>query len=182
MGKSIDRLSPHHIEFIKMQKVFFVATAPNEGFINLSPKGMDSFRIINDRTVVWLNLTGSGNETAAHLLDNPRMTIMMCAFEGPPTILRLYGEAKAVHSYDADWENYVSMFPDHLGTRQFLVLDLQKVMTSCGFGVPIMEFKQEREELARWSEKKGEHGILAYQQEHNLVSLNGKDTGLNGDF
>jgi hypothetical protein len=182
MGKSIDKLSPHHIEFIEKQKVFFVATAPDEGFINLSPKGMDSFRVINEKTVVWLNLTGSGNETAAHLLDNTRMTIMMCAFEGPPMILRLYGQARSIHSYDEDWDNYTGMFPNHLGTRQFHVLDLEKVMTSCGFGVPIMEFKNEREELRKWSEKKGEEGILAYQQEHNLVSLNGKDTGLNGDF
>lgn len=178
MGKQGSELTPFHIDFIKKQKVFFVATAPKDGFINLSPKGMDSFRVLNEKSIVWMNLTGSGNETAAHLLEDPRMTIMMNAFEGAPMILRLYGNAKAVHVRDDDWAKYAALFPTMPGIRQFIVLELEKVMTSCGFGVPVMEYRGDRKELTNWAEKKGEDGLSAYQLEHNWVSLNGKPTGL----
>ncbi|MCB9262528.1 MAG: pyridoxamine 5'-phosphate oxidase family protein [Flavobacteriales bacterium] len=178
MANKENNLNPFHIEFIQKQKVFFVATAPTEGFINLSPKGMDSFRVIDNQTIVWLNLTGSGNETAAHLLENPRMTIMMTAFEGDPLILRLYGKAVAFHPRDQEWEDYIHLFPEMPGSRQIIELKLEKVMTSCGFAVPIMEFKKERSQLIDWSNKKGEEGILEYQKNKNVLSLNGKPTGL----
>lgn len=178
MGSKSTSLSKHHKQFIEEQKMFFVATAPVEGFINLSPKGMDSFRVIDDTTVVWLNLTGSGNETAAHLLEDSRMTIMMNAFEGNPMILRLYGSAEVIHERDAEWSQLIGLFQDVLGARQIFKLHIELVQTSCGFGVPIMQYQSDRTELRKWSEKKGDSGIRAYHQEKNVVSLNGKPTGL----
>ncbi|MFT5725122.1 MAG: hypothetical protein ACI9JN_002245 [Bacteroidia bacterium] len=178
MGKSTTYLTQHHKDFIASQKVFFVATSPLDGFINLSPKGVDSFRIIDDTTIVWLNLTGSGNETAAHLLEDSRMTIMMNAFEGNPMIHRLYGEAKAIHQRDAQWESYFQLFTETLGARQIIEMKLEKVMTSCGFGVPVMEYNQDRTALRSWAEKKRTEGLLLYHKEKNVTSLNGKPTGL----
>ena len=178
MGSKSQTLSQHHKQFIENQKIFFVATAPIDGFINLSPKGTDSFRIIDDQTIAWLNLTGSGNETAAHVIEDPRMTIMMNAFEGNPMILRLYGQARVLHQRDEEWKHYIGLFEKVLGTRQLFVMDIEMVQTSCGFGVPVMEFKHNRSELSKWAEKKGESGIKAYHEEKNTVSLNGKPTGL----
>ncbi len=178
MGKKSEKIEPFHKEFIAKQKVFFVATAPADGFINLSPKGSDSFRIVDDQTIVWLNLTGSGNETAAHLLEDKRMTIMMNAFEGPPMILRIYGQATAIHHRDAKWESYIGLFEDAISARQVIELKIEMVMTSCGFGVPVMEFKEERKQLDAWANKKGQEGVHAYWKEKNVVSLNGKPTGL----
>ena len=182
MGKTSPHLSIHHQNFIRQQKMFFVATAPPNGFINLSPKGMDSFRIINENKVVWLNLTGSGNETAAHLLEDDRMTIMMNAFDGNPMILRIYGKAKTVHQRDHDWEKWIALFDETAGARQIFVVNVDMVQTSCGFGVPIMEFKGNRPELANWTKKKGEEGLRHYHLEKNTVSLNGKTTGLIEDL
>ncbi|MFT5513113.1 MAG: hypothetical protein ACI8SE_001513 [Bacteroidia bacterium] len=178
MGKSTAYLTAQHQAFIQRQKVFFVATAPKEGFINLSPKGMYSLKVLNENTVIWLNLTGSGNETAAHLLEDKRMTIMMNAFDSNPMILRIYGIATAIHKRDAKWEAYTNHFDSFLGARQIFEVSIERVQTSCGFGVPIMEFKQERTEMTRWAEKKGEDGIVQYQSEKNVLSLNGKPTGL----
>ena len=118
MGKFYTSINKRVQTFIEAQKIFFVATAPKTGRINLSPKGMDSFRILNENRVLWLNVTGSGNETAAHILEDDRITIMFCAFEGNPNILRLYGTAKAIHPKDASWKNVVSLFPKIPGTRQ----------------------------------------------------------------
>lgn len=178
MGKNSTSLNPFHTEFIAKQKIFFVATAPKEGYINLSPKGIDSFRVMDETTVVWLNLTGSGNETAAHLLEDNRMTIMMNAFEGPPLILRIYGEAYSIHSRDEEWKDYIGLFGQTMGARQLIKLKVERVQTSCGFGVPIMEFKEERTQLKDWAIKKGEDGLEAYQREKNQRSMNGKPTGL----
>lgn len=178
MGNKTTSLTRQHKEFIAQQKLFFVATAPDTGFINLSPKGMDSLRVIDDKTIVWLNLTGSGNETAAHLLEDSRMTIMMNAFEGNPMILRLYGTAVAIHERDQDWKQYIGLFDDMAGTRQLFVLHIELIQTSCGFGVLVMEYKHDRTELRKWSEKKGDDGIREYQNEKNMLSLNGKPTGL----
>jgi len=178
MTKHQSSLSPQQQEFIQNQHVFFVATAPPEGFINLSPKGVDSFRILDAETVIWLNLTGSGNETAAHLLEDDRMTIMFCAFEGNPMILRLQGHCIALHPRDNEWEDYIHLFPDMTGSRQLMKMTLTRVAKSCGFGVPTMEFKHERREIETWSKKKGDDGILAYWIEKNALSLNGKPTGI----
>ena len=178
MGKPGKRLTPQHIAFIQERHVFFVATAPNHGKINLSPKGIDTFRILDDTTVAWLNLTGSGNETAAHVLENGRMTIMMCAFEGSPNILRIYGTARAVHPGDKEWPEVSKDFPELPGTRQIFIVHVDGVMNSCGFGVPIMEYKEERSTLLDWADKKGEEGIMQYQLDNNVTSLDGLETGL----
>ena len=178
MGQKINELTPFLTEFIEQQKVFFVGTAAESGTVNVSPKGMDTLRVSSPNTVVWQNLTGSGNETAAHLLKNDRMTIMFCAFSGNPMILRLYGEAKCYHEEDAFYRNNIKHFDELPGTRQLIELKISLVQTSCGFAVPFMEYKEDRPTLIEWSDKKGEVGITQYQQEKNRVSLDGFETGL----
>lgn len=172
----IAHLTEEQIKFISNQRVFFVATSPPEGFINLSPKGMDSFRVLRPDTVIWLNMTGSGNETAAHILEDNRMTIMFCAFEGKPMILRLNGHAKAYHARDAGFDGLKNHFPDLPGTRQIFELKLTRVANSCGFGVPHLKFKEERRELEDWTLQKGKDGIHEYWERKNVVSLNNKPT------
>ena len=176
MGKKLDAITPELKEFIQNQKVFFVGTAANDGRVNVSPKGTDSFRVIDKNKIVWLNLTGSGNETAAHLLKNNRMTIMFCAFEGKPLILRLYGKAKIYHKRDSGFHNYSNLFAENTGARQIIEMDVDLVQTSCGFAVPFMDFKEERTTLNAWAEKQGEDKIKAYWKEKNTVSIDGFET------
>ncbi len=164
--------------FIEAQQLFFVATAAREGRVNVSPKGLDSLRVVSPTRVVWLNGTGSGNETAAHLRDVPRMTLMFCSFVREPLILRLYGTARAVHSHDPGWAELTGLFPPMRGSRNVFVLDVELVQTSCGYGVPEFEFVGQRELMDNWAAKKGPDGLAAYQQEHNLVSIDGFPTGL----
>lgn len=164
--------------FIEAQQLFFVATAAREGRVNVSPKGLDSLRVVSPTRVVWLNGTGSGNETAAHLQDVPRMTLMFCSFVREPLILRLYGTARAVHSRDAEWAELTGLFPPMRGSRNVFVLDVDLVQTSCGYGVPEFEFVGQRALMDNWAAKKGPDGLAAYQQEHNLVSIDGFPTGL----
>ena len=152
MGKKLDSISAELQEFIEAQKVFFVGTAADDGRVNVSPKGTDSFRVINKNKIVWLNLTGSGNETAAHLIKNNRMTIMFCAFEGKPLILRLYGKAEIFHKRDKDFNKYSYLFPENEGTRQIIEMEVDLVQTSCGWAVPFMDFKMERTTLNKWAE------------------------------
>lgn len=178
MGKQYDAIPSELNDFIQQQKIFFVATAGQAGRVNLSPKGMDSLRIIDDHTVRWLNVTGSGNETAAHVLENQRMTIMFCAFDGKPMILRLYGNATMVQPKDAEWDQWSQEFPALPGARQIFTLNVDLVQTSCGMGVPFFDYKEERQQLNRWAEKKGEQGIEQYWMEKNAVSLDGKTTGI----
>lgn len=178
MGKRLKKLTPRLIDFISNQKVFFVATAMADGKINISPKGMESLKVVHENKVVWLNLTGSGNETAAHLRYSERMTIMFCAFEGPPLILRLYGRAKAYHKRDKAWEEHFSLFPKYAGSRQLIEMDIELVQTSCGFGVPFMDYKGERDLLEPWAEEKGDDGLLAYMEQKNSESLDGHPTGI----
>lgn len=173
MGGLLSSLTEKEIEFISNQKMFFVATAPTEGKINLSPKGIDSFRVLNENQVVWLNLTGSGNETQAHVDENGRMTIMMCAFEGAPNILRLYGSAEAILPNDEKWSELIKLFPVIPGTRQLLLLDIEAIQNSCGFGVPFYDYKGERETLINWADKKGTDGVRAYQEDKNTESIDG---------
>ncbi|SMG46585.1 pyridoxamine 5'-phosphate oxidase family protein [Arenibacter troitsensis] len=181
MGKKLDSITAELKEFIERQKIFFVGTAASEGRVNLSPKGTDSFRILHENKIVWLNLTGSGNETAAHLLKNNRMTIMFCAFEGKPLILRLYGQAKIYHNRDMEFHGFINLFPENTGARQIIEMDIDLVQTSCGFAVPFMDFKEDRNTLNSWSTKQGKEGIEAYWKNKNTLSLDGFETKILGD-
>lgn len=166
--------------FIERQRMFFVATAARDGRVNVSPKGMDSLRIIDDTHILWLNLTGSGNETAAHLLDTPRMTLMFCAFEGDALILRTYGTARAINRRDAGWADALAQFPTMAGSRQIFELEIDLVQSSCGTGVPFMEFAGERgaEEMVKHWDDLGKEGVEMYWRKKNVESLDGAPTGL----
>jgi hypothetical protein len=178
MGKQFSEISPELQNFIKDQNIFFVGTAAEDGRVNVSPKGHNSLKVLNSNKLVWLNLTGSGNETAAHLLKNSRMTIMFCAFEGKPMILRLYGHAKIYHERDNEFHNYIDLFEKNTGSRQIIELNIDLVQTSCGFSVPFMDFKEERGMLNAWSEKQGKARIEAYWQEKNTKSIDGFETNI----
>ncbi len=178
MGKTFTEIKELHQIFIENQKMFFVSTAPRQGRINLSPKGMDSFRVREPNRVAWLNLTGSANETAAHLMEDTRMTVMFCSFEEDPMILRLYGQARALHPRDGDWRELRSLFPEQAGVRQMIDMEVDLVHTSCGYGVPRYEYVGERPLLNDWLEKKGEAGIREYWESKNALSLDGKPTGI----
>ncbi len=178
MGKQYDRISDKHIEFIIRQQIFFVATCAGEGRVNVSPKGLDSLRIIDPGRVVWLNLTGSGNETATHLMEDGRITLMFCAFEGEPKILRLYGKASS-HLEGSDvWDAHIGRFPLLPGARQIILMDVDLVATSCGFGVPLFEYAGQRDMLTDWAEKKGEKGVREFREKYNRRSIDGKPTDL----
>jgi len=180
MGKKLDHITPELQSFINLQKIFFVATAAPAGTVNLSPKGMDSLRVLGPNRVMWLNVTGSGNETAAHLLQSDRITVMFCAFEGKPLILRLYGRARAYHQQDPEWGEYAHLFPTFAGARQLIDIDVEIVQTSCGMAVPFMDYNHEREELNKWAEKQGPDGIQAYWERKNVTSFDGFETGIFG--
>jgi hypothetical protein len=178
MGAVHESISPELQSFIEAQRVFFVATAPLEagGHVNLSPKGMDTFRVLSPARVAYLDLTGSGNETAAHLAQNGRVTFMFCAFEGKPMILRLYGRGRLVTPASAEWGELSPRFPALPGARQVVVADVTRVQTSCGFGVPRMTFDAERDALVRWAESKGEDGLRRYREQKNRTSIDGLPT------
>lgn len=178
MAKFYRQLDDTLCDFICEQKMFFTATAPKAGRINLSPKGMDTFRCIDNHTVAYLDLTGSGNETAAHITENGRLTIMFCSFSEKPLILRLYGNGRVVKPKDEEWQLFHSHFLSRLGERQIIVLDIDSVQTSCGFAVPIYELKEERPTLTQWAAKKGEVGIKEYREAKNQYSIDGLPTNL----
>lgn len=180
MGKFHDSIQEHHADFILKQKMFFVASAPlgSDGHVNLSPKGLDSFRILSPTQVAYMDIVGSGNETSAHMLENGRITFMFCAFEDAPNILRLYGKGYTVLPGDEQWTELSAHFSLQPATRQIIVADIHKVQTSCGFGVPLYEYTGERDHAQKWAEKKGAAGLEAYKQEKNLVSLDGLPTAL----
>ncbi len=180
MGKRLDQITPELKSFIEKQPIFFVGTAASDGRVNVSPKGTDSFRVIDQNKIVWLNLTGSGNETAAHLLKNNRMTIMFCAFEGKPMILRLYGNAQIYHKRDPGFSTYTHLFPENAGARQIIEMDVDLVQTSCGFAVPFMDYKEERTTLNDWSTKQGADKIEEYWKNRNTLSIDGFDTKILG--
>ena len=173
-----EELNEDLVNFIKDQKVFFVATAVSEGTINLSPKGLDSLRVVENNRILWMNLTGSGNETAAHVQENPRMTIMMNAFEGKPLILRIYGKAKVIHHLDEEWKEFVDFFPYSEGSRQIFDLSIELIQTSCGWAVPKYEFKKERDILDKSNKVAGEKGIRSYWRSSNTKSLDGMKTNI----
>jgi Pyridoxamine 5'-phosphate oxidase len=178
MAERFKTLDDKHMAFIREQHLYFVGTAGAAGYVNVSPKGMDSFRIVDDTTVAWLNLTGSGNETAAHVLENGRMTIMFCSFDKQPLIMRLYGQATAIHSRDERWTELSALFPAYTGARQIFQLELELVQTSCGYAVPYYKLQGERPTLTKWADNRGEAGIQDYWVEKNTKSLNDKDTGI----
>jgi hypothetical protein len=179
MAKVYPALLTEHIELIEQQAMFFVATAPrsDDGHINLSPKGLDSFRILSPERIAYLDLTGSGNETTAHIAENGRVTIMFCTFSGPPRILRIYGRGSTVLPHSAEWDELIEKFPTHPGIRQIVTADVLTVQTSCGFGVPLYELVSQRDTLLRWAESKGDT-LEAYRQQKNAVSLDGLPTPL----
>ncbi len=160
--------------------MFFVSTAPlsADGHVNLSPKGIDSFRVLSPNRVAYMDIIGSGNETSAHLLENGRITIMFCAFEGPPNILRLYGEGRTVLPGDDEWNELSALFELQLATRQIIVADVHKVQTSCGFSVPLYEYMGERDHAEKWAQAKGADGLEAYKREKNRISMDGLPTAL----
>ncbi|GAB2799633.1 pyridoxamine 5'-phosphate oxidase family protein [Rhabdobacter roseus] len=180
MGKFHDFIKPAHREFIEKQHIFFVSTAPlsADGHVNLSPKGLDCFRVLSESQVGYMDLVSSGNETSAHTLENGRITFMFCSFEGAPNILRLYGQGRTVLPGTADWDHYAPLFTIYPSTRQLILADIELVQTSCGFGVPLFEYVGERDIHFDWAEKKGETGLAQYVKQNNLTSLDGLPTPL----
>ena len=180
MGKLQECITPAHAEFIEKQHMFFVSTAPlsAKGRINLSPKGLDCFRALSENQVAYMDLISSGNETSAHTLENGRITIMFCSFEGPPNILRLYGKGFTVLPGTEDWKIYAPHFKIYPSTKQIIVANIDLVQTSCGFGVPLYSYFGERDIHFEWAAKKGEEGLREYVLEKNLKSLDGLPTDL----
>lgn len=180
MGIRTDTLNRSFRVFIQRQFLFFVATAAPEGRVNLSPKALDTLRIVSDRRIVWLNVTGSGNETAAHVRQSPRMTLMFCAFEGDALTLRVYGRARLIHPHDDAWAEHCALFPDYAGARNIFVLDIELVTTSCGTSIPEMTVVRARAEtdLEPWYRDMGPDGVEAFWRKKNAISLDGAPTGL----
>ncbi len=175
MGKVYDRIDARLGEFIRSQRVFFVASAPlaAAGHVNLSPKGLDSLRILGADRVAYLDLVGSGAETLAHARENGRIVFMFCAFEGPPRILRLHGRARVVEPGDPEWRELAGLFPDYPSARSVIVAEISRIADSCGYGVPLYRFEGERSQLGAWAERKGPAGLRRYREEHNRKSLDG---------
>jgi hypothetical protein len=180
MGKFSNSIQDSHKTFIEKQKMFFTGSAPlsADGHINLSPKGLDSFRVLSPNRVAYMDIVGSGNETSAHLLENGRITFMFCAFDGPPNILRLYGTGRTVLPQNSEWNELAPHFQMRLATRQIIVADIHKVQTSCGFSVPLYNYTGERDHADNWAEAKGEKGLINYMQEKNRISLDGLPTAM----
>ena len=176
MAMMFDALSERHIEFIRAQKIYFTGIATADSRINVSPKGMDSLRVLGPNRVVWLNVTGSGNETSAHVQADARMTLMFCAFEGAPLILRLYGRATVIHHKDPQWAALYAQFTPLPGARQIFDLAITHVQTSCGRGVPLRDYQGERGSLEAWAENKGDSGLLDYWAQKNQSSIDGLPT------
>jgi hypothetical protein len=178
MSKFYTKITIRLQKFIEAQKIFFVATAPSSGRINLSPKGMDSFKVMNENRILWLNVTGSGNETAAHLLENKRITIMFCSFEKVPNILRLYGTGTEIKPNDKDWNEVISLFPETPGTRQIFDITIESAQTSCGMSIPFFEYKGERNDLNDWAIDQGKENIEQYWKKRNQTSIDGLPTNI----
>ena len=175
MGKVYEAIDERLAKLIGRQHLFFVATAAlsAEGSVNLSPKGLDSFVILDPHTVAYLDLVGSGAETIAHLRENGRITILFCSFEGPPLLLRLYGRGEVVEPGDEGFETLLTRFPKYPGARSIIRVSTTRIADSCGFGVPLYRFEGERTQLMSWAEHKGEEGLREYQLGNNRVSLDG---------
>lgn len=175
MGKIHESITPQLTKWVEKQKLFFVSTAPlsGDGLVNNSPKGLDSFRILDEHTVAYIDLVGSGVETIAHLKENGRITIMFCAFEGPPKILRFYGKGEVLERDTPDFAAMQHLFPSYMNARSIIKINVQRIQDACGYAVPILEFKQERDVLDKWAANKGADGIKKYIRERNSESLDG---------
>lgn len=184
MAKVHESITAEFREWIEKQHIFFVASAPltADGHVNVSPKGHDCLRVIDEHTVAYLDMTGSGNETSAHIAENGRITLMWCGFEGAPRILRLYGRGEVVLPDTERWAELAPLFDMLPGARQIVVNHVNMVQTSCGFAVPFMDYKEERPALKKWAETKGADGVREYHQEKNMVSLDGLPTPIAGTF
>jgi hypothetical protein len=181
MAKIYDSISGKIRDFIERQKVFFVATAPAspDGHINLSPKGLPgTFAVIDEQTLAYLDLTGSGVETIAHLRENGRICVMFCAFEGPPRIVRVHGTGEVIEPHHEDFAALAGRFKAHPGVRSIIRIRAKRISDSCGYGVPLYEHKGEREQLQKWAEHKGPEGVAQYQREKNAESIDGIPSGL----
>ena len=175
MGKIFSEISNEMMDWIEHQKVFFVATAPlsQDGHINCSPKGMDSFRVLSPNTVAYLDLTGSGVETIAHLRENARILIMFCAFDGPPQIVRLYGKGEAIAPNMPEFDLLQVKFPKLPGARAIIKVLVSRVSTSCGYGVPLYEYVGNRDVLQKWAQQKGSERLIEYRLQNNSQSIDG---------
>ncbi len=175
MGKSYPALDDRLIEFITQQHVFFVGTAPlhGEGLLNLSPKGLNTLAVVDPHTIAYLDLTGSGIETVSHLRENGRIVLMFCAFEGPPKIVRLHGRGEVLEPAAQGFHALAARFPSYPGPRSIIRVAIQRISDSCGYGVPLLRYEGDRDQLPRWAERKGTDGLVAYRREKNLVSIEG---------
>ncbi|MCJ7872464.1 pyridoxamine 5'-phosphate oxidase family protein [Phaeobacter sp. J2-8] len=182
MAKQFPAIEAAHQTMIEAQHVFFCATAATTGRVNLSPKGMDSLRVLGPNRIIWLNLTGSGNETAGHLAEVPRMTLMWCSFDKRPQILRTYGTARSVHRNDADWPELIAHFGDRIDARQIFDLSVEMIQTSCGYAVPFMDFAGERDTLTRSNTSKGAEGMRDYWDTYNRETIDGLPTGIDANL
>jgi hypothetical protein len=178
VAQFFESLSPRLTEFIQQQPMFFVASAVETGRVNLSPKGLDCLRLLDEKTVAYLDVTGSGNETAAHILHDGRLTMMFCSFNENPLILRLYGRGEVIRPGAASWGSLFAHFSPTPGQRQIIVLHIESVQTSCGFGVPKMQLIEPRTTLTDWANKKGESGLAEYRAKRNSRSIDGLPTGI----
>jgi hypothetical protein len=181
MAKQFARIEEIHRSFIARQRIFFTASAAHGTRVNISPRPTEALRLLDANTALYLDRTGSGNETAAHLLADGRLTIMFCALDGPPVILRLYGKGRMIRRGSPEYLELLEVHyggEEPLGARQIIRLDIDVVQTSCGYGVPLFDYRGERPNLDRWTQAKGQDGLQAYWREKNLVSMDGLPTGL----
>jgi len=178
MSKKFEAIQAPHRKFIEEQHLFFTGSAAPDGRVNISPKGMDSLRVLGPNRIAWMNLTGSGNETAGHLLEHARMTLMWCSFTKRPLILRCYGTARTVHVGNAGWDDLAALFPEHRSARQVFDVSVDMVQTSCGYAVPFMDYASERDTMQKWVDDKSEDDIHTYWVEKNTVTIDGKPTGV----
>lgn len=175
MGKEFEAIDDRLQRWIEKQRMFFVATAPldENGHVNCSPKGLDSLRVLGPRQLAYVDLGGSGIETVAHLRENRRITIMLCAFDGPPKIFRFYGRGRVVEPGDSEFNDLVARFPEQPSVRNIIVVDVDRIMDSCGYGVPEFDFRKDRESMANWINSKTDEELAQYRRDNNTESLDG---------
>jgi hypothetical protein len=174
MGRTYPTIPDHLASWMEQQPMFFVATAPRDGgHVNVSPKGGDTFRVLSPTEVAYLDLTGSGAETLAHIRENGRLTVMFCSFDAKPQILRLYGQGESVRPGEPGWDGLAARFPEYPGVRSVIRLAVERVATSCGYAVPEMDLVRPRTKLDEWSARKGEDALVDYRAEKNTTSIDG---------
>lgn len=175
MGTTRSTMDDAAQRFIEAQHIFFVASAPLDaaGHVNISPKGLDSFRILGPNTVAYLDFNGSGVETIAHLKENGRIVLMFCAFQGPPNIYRLYGHGRVVEQHEPEFAALAQNFPAHENARSIILVEVDRVTDSCGYGVPLFQYEGERPQLELWAHKRGAEGLRAYREQKNRQSIDG---------